>query len=66
MAKRINLNEVDQKVAAIEGKKINLPMGQIKETRACVIDVLCGYSDDEVLATLAWHRKQNAKKGEKR
>lgn len=35
--KRINMNEVAKKVTLMEGKKIQLPIGQVKEVLRCFL-----------------------------
>ena len=35
--KRINMNEVAKKVTLMEGKKIQLPIGQVKEVLKCFL-----------------------------
>ena len=35
--KRINMNEVAKRVTLMEGKKIQLPIGQVKEVLGCFL-----------------------------
>lgn len=55
---RINLNELDQRIAKLEGKRVELPIAQIKEARRCVLTCLARYSEEDVLELL--HKYRNA------
>ena len=45
--KRINMNEVAKKVTLMEGKKIQLPIGQVKEVLKCFLQY-CSKNFDSV------------------
>lgn len=60
---KINLNDLDVKVAYAEGKKIQLPIGQIKETRACVFRELGKFRGDQILEAVYRITDRESKKG---
>ena len=49
----INRNKMAQQVAAKEGKKIQVNIGQIKEIQKLVLLELSTYSDKEILSLIA-------------
>jgi len=52
----INLNDVAQKVAELEGKKKETDIAQIKEVMARMLDVLAEFPADEVIDLLMERR----------
>ena len=55
--KKISENELAKAVAKVEGKKVSVNIGQIKEVMKCLLDKLAGYDAVEVLMLVNKHKK---------
>jgi len=49
---KINLNEFDREITLQEGKKISLPIGQVKEVRKLIFKKLASYDDATILENI--------------
>jgi len=54
----MNMNDFAVKVAKLEGKKVNQPIGQIKETIKITLALLGKESDSDVLKIINRYRKK--------
>jgi hypothetical protein len=53
----MNLNDLAKQVTLAEGKKISLPIGQVKEVIRHTLDLLAVYPPDAVAKMLAKRKK---------
>lgn len=55
---KINENVLAIKISAIEGKKVEVNIAQIKEVLKCALEILNDYSDEEIVALVRHHKKK--------
>lgn len=53
----INLNHLVRRIAELEGGKVNLPIGQIKEVLSLTLALLDEYADEDIRAATRRTRK---------
>ena len=60
--KQINMNEVAKKVTLMEGKKIQLPIGQVKEVLRCFLQYCAKNFDPVQVVNLLNRYKEGGQK----
>lgn len=54
----MNMNKIAREVALMEGKEKQVDIAQIKETIKCLMLVLGGYKDEDVIKKVNWYNKK--------
>ena len=54
---RINLNHLAKNITLKEGKKVILPIGQVKEVLKLTLEFLSFFSDEDVIKLLNRYRR---------
>lgn len=54
---KINENKLAKDISAIEGKKIEVNISQIKEVLKCALELLNEYPDTQIVELVRHHKK---------